>query len=959
MVESSNANRHSFNHALTISASTDYCVSIYAKYVDRQYFSLAFGETADTNDWVASMFDIQNGTVVLEGSLGSTGNHTHTATGIESVGNGWYRLWMAGQSDATACGAYLSLSSTGAFSASRGSTSYTGDGSSSALLWGAQFEAGARPSSPILTGSASVTRALDNIRAVDLHTSSAATVSSWLEHETDPDRVPGGGYLWQVSDGTGTDRVFFREDTNTVEPIGLANSVTTIAADKTVPLTGGSQKTGWSFAANDFKVYHNGLSVHDDTSCAAFADPLTYVDFGTNAGSAPHIGSSYIKKLVVVPRQYTDAELDTLTSPTTEQGAQLLAFGESDGLFLDFSYDFETNSYGATTGDAIIRDKTGMVAAARNQPYDILTYTSPSPKMALQDDGNLLYGPHNLLPQSAGSAANWTKFAQTAYTDAVFVAPNGAVEADSFRSSDATSSTHEMYYIPVTTTTGVTYGIQTYMKADTGNPHDWVQLAVGPPAQFGDSGWCNYDLVNGVIGNSGGNNKRTFMEPVGDGWYRCGLETVAESGGASQGYLIALKDDDTTTRNPTSTVAVGREIQVWGHTLYKAPMKALQIPTSGAASYELPYAWDTGGTSLGVLPEEARTNDMTYSLNMGGAAELGNWQVDNASFTDAAAVSPTGLTDAVKLVEDTSSNNHQVRFTKTGEAINQVVSVYAKAGERSIIEMQLSDFVFSLKTRFDLSDGTIDSAAGNGGNWTNVTNTITSVGNGWYRCSIRADNSVAAATDYFWVTLWASGTTNYAGDGTSGCYLYGGQWEEGTHPTSLIETGSATATRAVDDINLALSATTLPDMTGATDATSGYVEYVIDTSLAGFRHFLEVSAASTTNRYIARVENDAPQVAMATNDTGGAAVSMTGTAESDGATGKISFRAVEDDYAASYSTGTQDTDTDADNMGAAMTVIRIGAQDTDDLALSNMPIKKISLVPRAKTNAELEDDVGN
>jgi hypothetical protein len=317
--DATNAN-HRVSDAITLTTGTDVCISVYAKAGTHNFISL--GANFNAEECFGAVYDLSDGTVG-ETDVGTTSG-TVQSTGVESAGNGWYRCWVIGQLDDANPVVNFSLAEakTGNTFTAASMSTWLAAGTETVSFYGLQAEAtSSGPSSLIVTGSASATRAIDNIRAVDLHTSSAATVSSWIEHETDPDRVPGGGYLWQVSDGTGTDRVFFREDTNTVEPIGLANSVTTIAADKTVPLTGGSQKTGWSFAANDFKTYHNGLSVYDDTSCAAFNDALTYVDICTNAGAAPHIGSSYIKKLVVVPRQYTDAELDTLTSPTTEQGA--------------------------------------------------------------------------------------------------------------------------------------------------------------------------------------------------------------------------------------------------------------------------------------------------------------------------------------------------------------------------------------------------------------------------------------------------------------------------------------------------------------------------------------------------------------------------------------------------------------------------------------------------------------
>jgi hypothetical protein len=77
-----------------------------------------------------------------------------------------------------------------------------------------------------------------------------------------------------------------------------------------------------------------------------------------------------------------------------------------------------------------------------------------------------------------------------------------------------------------------------------------------------------------------------------------------------------------------------------------------------------------------------------------------------------------------------------------------------------------------------------------------------------------------------------------------------------------------------------------------------------------------------------------------------------------GDTLEFSMRATEDDYALSITGETQTTDTTADVTGAAVDTIRIGYDHTGANQLDGH-IQKLSIVPRGKTNAELEDDVGN
>jgi hypothetical protein len=73
-----------------------------------------------------------------------------------------------------------------------------------------------------------------------------------------------------------------------------------------------------------------------------------------------------------------------------------------------------------------------------------------------------------------------------------------------------------------------------------------------------------------------------------------------------------------------------------------------------------------------------------------------------------------------------------------------------------------------------LSNGTFSGTA------FNITPTITSVGDGWYRCAIYSSNLGQGIQLSYWITARnANSTANYAGDGTSGILIWGAQLVEG------------------------------------------------------------------------------------------------------------------------------------------------------------------------------------
>ena len=203
------------------------------------------------------------------------------------------------------------------------------------------------------------------------------------------------------------------------------------------------------------------------------------------------------------------------------------------------------------------------------------------------------------------------------------------------------------------------------------------------------------------------------------------------------------------------------------------------------------------GACKGLLIEEQRTNLLTYSEQLDNAA----WTKDNATVIPNAAVAPDGSLTADKLVENTATASHVTLQSASGASTNvHSVSVYAKAGERSRIVLQIDgNAAAGGYAVFDLSLGIYEGLAGSG----SPTASIVSVGNGWYRCSVTAipaaSGTVVRSVIYI---VQSNGVTVYTGDGTSGLYVWGAQLEAGNFPTSYIKTEAAQATRAADDATM-------------------------------------------------------------------------------------------------------------------------------------------------------------
>jgi len=148
------------------------------------------------------------------------------------------------------------------------------------------------------------------------------------------------------------------------------------------------------------------------------------------------------------------------------------------------------------------------------------------------------------------------------------------------------------------------------------------------------------------------------------------------------------------------------------------------------------------------------------------------WQKRNGATVVAnAAISPAGTLTASKLVPGAGvfggvGSDHSNIFAAPGVAslvagITYTLSVYAKAGELSVITLYL-DPNSPTYIKADLTTGTILDNVGS------IPGTIDYVGDGWYRLAI---TDLATATNTTGVVRIAADTPS--GDGTSGIYIWG------------------------------------------------------------------------------------------------------------------------------------------------------------------------------------------
>jgi hypothetical protein len=197
----------------------------------------------------------------------------------------------------------------------------------------------------------------------------------------------------------------------------------------------------------------------------------------------------------------------------------------------------------------------------------------------------------------------------------------------------------------------------------------------------------------------------------------------------------------------------------------------------------------------GLLLEGARTNQLLYSEELENAVYTLTW----ATVTPNLITAPNGTLTADKLVESVNTTPHLVMQNSAVTNVTPYsLSVYAKAAGRSIVQIAASTGFDLTNTwaNYDLSTGAVGFTGSLG------TASIENVGNGWYRCIFTATSNSANAAGRFAVAILDSNKNSrlpaHLGDGTSGVYLWGMQFENSQVATSYISTTSVAATRGAD-----------------------------------------------------------------------------------------------------------------------------------------------------------------
>ncbi len=439
------------------------------------------------------------------------------------------------------------------------------------------------------------------------------------------------------------------------------------------------------------------------------------------------------------------------------------------GLLPRLALDFDDNKYATDVGPVLFAD--AFTAASPK-----LTYSTTSNSTMVNSSGNIVWAPHNLVPNSedfraSGPSNPWVHQNSATITENAITAPDDGSNGTQLEFGAANNSQIRNDFGLGSTIQG-TFTIRVWVKCATGTTEK-VRLK-------------SYSSGNG--------NQNSDDITVTDQWVLVSYSFVKSSGSSMSTYISNATD------------AVARTIFIWGAHVYRSDLGGVgqvpgaasgfetYVPTNGAAKY-LPRvghhvysgsAWVNEGL---LIESEARTNLITDSIPDSNWAPVRATISENVSGT----VAPDGSQTASKGVESSASGTHRVDFVATLTDTNTYTfSIFAKAAERSMIAMEIGNSsVTGNFARFDLSSGSVAAESGT------VTSSMENFGNGWYRCRVTA---AAGTTDRILIGIFDGATQSYTGDGSSGVFLWGAQLEENPTASSHIPTSGATATRAAQTL---------------------------------------------------------------------------------------------------------------------------------------------------------------
>ena len=353
----------------------------------------------------------------------------------------------------------------------------------------------------------------------------------------------------------------------------------------------------------------------------------------------------------------------------------------------------------------------------------------------------------------------------------------------------------------------------------------------------------------------------------------------------------------------------------------------LDYPLGGAVNGCPALLTEPSAQNLALQSEDFGT---TWSLL--ALLAFGSGSVLNTTAT----LDPYGTNVADLIVANTTVTQHRVDQTITHASGSYVFSVFLKAAGYGFARLRIG----GQGAVFNLSTGVVFSTDAG------FTSSIQSFGNSWYRCII--GKAASAANEIIRINMQPTASTaDFAGDGTSGIYVFGAQYETGSVATSYIPTTTGSVTRNADVVAVSGA------VSGSIGQTEGTIYAEVETRVTAgtaAKRILTISNGNDADNRIS-IGKQADDAFIGSILSGGVAQAVITSTTNQSGSFKIAFAFKAND-AVLYINGTQiGTDT---SLGIPSGLNRVDfGQSAANAAQFNDRIRAAALYTTRLTNAEL------
>ena len=321
VTESATTAVHEVYQATSVAANTAVTVSAFFKAAERPRVRMAGYLSANWSVFPQAVFDLVGGVVVSGAGV------------IENIGGGWFKCSISGVTSASGT---VNVGILFGPTLAEGTTNnYTGDGTSGIYVWGAQLEAGIKPTSYIKTEATTITRAADLstssavTRAADSAVIAGTNFSSWYRQDEGTLFAEAGSFAGSDLDnssaavGDGGSGNFMHVAISNVAALNrIGGGITTGSASQLVGANtannsylqdGSFYKAALAYKTNDAAwACSVGPSFVSDAT-VALPSGMNRLVIGGYYAELIRLLNGHIKRLAYYPKRLTNAKLQALT----------------------------------------------------------------------------------------------------------------------------------------------------------------------------------------------------------------------------------------------------------------------------------------------------------------------------------------------------------------------------------------------------------------------------------------------------------------------------------------------------------------------------------------------------------------------------------------------------------------------------------------------------------------------